>query len=651
MDFFSQQEKARKNTGWLVLLFVLAVASLVLLTNVLIGLLVWFMTQDETMRTGVSVIVQTDQHTITRLFSWHNFALISLGVGGVVICAILYKWLRLSSGGKAVAESLGGQQIYPNTENPDEKRVLNVVEEMALAAGMPVPPVYLLEHELGINAFAAGNSPSDAVIGVTKGCIQQFKRDELQGVIAHEFSHILNGDMRLNLRLIALLHGIVFIGYVGELMMRGGSGHRRSGGRIAILGIALLVIGWLGTFFGNLIRAAVSRQREYLADASAVQFTREPQGIANALKLIGAYSQGTEIHNSHRSEVSHMFFGQVISRMSQMLATHPPLEDRILRLDPDWDGNYLHRSPVSLEKKRQEQEDEDQRKREMFQQAVITGAAVTAGIDPEAQFSEPTGLSDIQGLIAIIPDRLKQQERDPLGDFGLCCALLLHKQETLRTQQLNDIDRAGVAGLRDMTLKLIPELERLSPETRLPLIELTVPALKTLSLEQYQLLKRTLLRLIRADKKTDVFEWCLYQLIRHYLAAAFEPDKTRRPKYKEAKQLSEAYQRVLSVLAHFGNDDEEAIQRAFNRGAMTASLHTLQILPESECDLDAFYKAVNQLGNAYPLLKPRLLAGLKRCIAQDGKITFLEKEIVASIAAVMDSPIPVFELDKLGSEN
>jgi len=648
MDFFSQQDKARKNTGWLVFLFVLAVLSLVLLTNFLIGLTIWFMTQDETMSTGLSVIVQTDKNSIRNLFSWHNFALVSLGVGGAVVCAILYKWIQLSSGGKAVAESLGGHQIYPNTEDPDERQVLNVVEEMALASGMPVPPVYLLEHELGINAFAAGNNPADAVIGVTKGCIHQFKRDELQGVIAHEFSHILNGDMRLNLRLIALLHGIVFIGYVGEILMRSGSRNRRSDGRVAILGLALLVIGWLGTFFGNLIKAAVSRQREYLADASAVQFTRDPEGISNALKLIGSHTYGTEIQSSHRSEMSHMFFGQVVNRMSSLLATHPPLVDRIIRLDPNWDGNYLHRgASTRLKKLKAEQEkareQKEQKKREMFQQTVITGAAVSAGIDPDTLFSGQTSLDDVRDAIDVIPDSLKLQAQDPLGAFALCCALLLHKENTLKDVQILAIEKAEVAGLKDMTLALSSELDQLSKELRLPLIELLIPTLKTLSPEQYVVLKRTLLLLIRADRKTDLFEWCLYQLIRHYLAGEFEPDKTRKPKFKEAKQLSDEYQIVLSVLARFGHEDDQTIERAFNRGAMSASLHTLRILPEEDCDLEAFYQAVNQLGNAYPLLKPRLLAGLRNCISQDGQITFIEKEIVASIAAVMDCPIPVFD--------
>ncbi|MCP4598405.1 M48 family metallopeptidase [Neptuniibacter sp.] len=642
MDFFSQQDKARRNTGWLVILFVLAVLSLILLTNLLIGLTVWFMTQEDTMQRGLSVISQTDQSTISSLFSWKTFLLISLGVGGAVLCAILYKWFQLSSGGKAVAESLGGRRIYPNTEDSDEKQILNVIEEMALASGMPVPAVYLMEYELGINAFAAGNTPADAVIGVTKGCIQHFKRDELQGVIAHEFSHILNGDMRLNLRLMALLHGIVFIGLVGEMMLRG-SGHRRSGGRVAALGFALMLIGWLGTFFGNLIKAAVSRQREYLADASAVQFTRNPDGIANALKLIGGYTQGTEITNSHRSEMSHMFFGQAIRKMGDMLATHPPLVDRILKVDPDWDGNYLHRGSATRLKKQQSDQQEREKKREVFTQTVLTGAAVAAGVDAEKLFSQDTSLDQLRDEIDGIPALLHEQAHDPLGAIALCYALLLHRDEQLLKTQMKIISQSGISGVDRFVNDMQADIQRLSKASRLPLIELLLPALKCMSIEQYKVFKRTLMLLIRADRKTDLFEWCLFQLVRHYLAGEFEPDKKRKPKFKEVGQVSDEYQLVLSLLAHHGHETPEDAERAFNRGASSAGLYNISILPFEECELERFIQSVHALGNAYPILKPRLLSGFRNCIAQDGKITVEEKEMVSSIAAVMDSPIPIFE--------
>jgi Zn-dependent protease with chaperone function len=226
--------------------------------------------------------------------------------------------------------------------------LLNVVEEMALASGTPTPPVYLMDREDGINAFAAGFSPNDAVIGVTRGTATRLDRDELQGVIAHEFSHILNGDMRLNLRLMGLLHGILIIGMLGYFILRMSffsQGRRRSrdgkdGVPIVVIGAGLAVIGFAGTFFGNLIKAAVSRQREFLADASAVQFTRHPDGIAGALKKIGGFAQGSSIENPNAPIASHMFFGRATSGFNAMFATHPPLAERIRRVDPSWDGEF-----------------------------------------------------------------------------------------------------------------------------------------------------------------------------------------------------------------------------------------------------------------------------------------------------------------------
>jgi len=642
MDFFTQQDKARRNTGWLVALFTLAVLSLIGLTNLIIGLAVWFLTQDDTMQRGLSVVAYTDTNTIAGLFSWQTFGLISLAVGGAVLCAILYKWFQLSAGGKAVAESLGGVRLFPNDDNSDYQQVLNVVEEMALASGMPVPAVYLLEHELGINAFAAGNGPADAVIGVTKGCALHFKRDELQGVIAHEFSHILNGDMRLNLRLIALLHGIVFIGLVGEMLARSSGRSRRSDGRIAVLGIALMAIGWLGTFFGNLIKAAVSRQREFLADASAVQFTRNPDSIGNALKLIGGYSSGTEIDNAHRSEVSHLFFGQAIHKLSDMMATHPPLVDRILKVDPDWDGNYLYRSSETRERKQGEDDVERQQKRDTFTQTVITGAAVSAGIDPEQLSTADSVLDQVRNEIEEIPELLYQQAHEPFGAIALCYSLLLHGEEELRTRQIALINQSDFKGIAKLVMQLSPAVDKLHQNIRLPLIELLLPALKCISAEQYKTFKRTLMLLIRADKKTDLFEWCLFQLVRHFLAGEFEVDKARKPKFKEASQVSDEYQLVLSLLAHYGHDTEADAERAFNRGSGSAGLYNIRILPLDDCNLERFMESVNILACAYPNLKPRLLTGFKRCIYQDGSVNAIEREIVSSIAAVMDAPTPLF---------
>ena len=636
MNFFAQQDKARRNTGWLVLLFCLAVLGLIVLTNLLVGLAFHFLSSNTV---DVYATSLDSAFSLGGIFSWQSFGLISMAVCGAIACAILYKWWQLSSGGKAVAESLGGVRIQPNTDDADERLVLNVVEEMALAAGMPVPPVYLMAGELGINAFAAGNTPADAVIGVTQGCITHFKRDELQGVIAHEFSHILNGDMRLNLRLISLLHGIVFIGQVGELFARGGS-DRRSDGRVALIGFGLMLVGWLGVFFGKLIKSAVSRQREYLADASAVQFTRNPAGIADALKVIGGYKPGSEIVSSQRSEVSHLFFSQAISSLSGMFATHPPVMDRILRIDPDWDGNYLYRT-IKAEQPDAELSEKEQRKQQV-KENVMLGGAVLAG---QPDLVGESGVAAAQTLIDNIPDALREQAKEPLGAMALCCGLLMHAEMPLRSKQVDAIKATDFKGLDKEVIKVTSAVQELDPAGRLPLIELLLPALKCMSAEQYKQFKRLLMQLIRADQKTDLFEWCLFQLVQHYLAGEYEVNAEKKALYKTVGQLDEEFQLVLSALAHYGHTDQETADRAFNRGAGSVSLYNIHLLPESDMDIQQFIKAANKLSYAYPLLKRRILVGLAKCVEHDGKLAHVEKELITTIAAIMDTPLP--QLDHL----
>ena len=265
----------------------------------------------------------------------------------------LFKIAQLSGGGTVVAERLGGRRVYPNTTDPTERRLLNVVEEMALASGVPVPPVFMLREEKGINAFAAGFSPSDSVIGVTRGSAQQLTRDQLQGVIAHEFSHILNGDMRLNLRLMGVLYGILLMGLVGRELFLRRSRERMAGGAavardnviyLVLIGLTFMVLGFLGCFFGNLIKAAVSRQREFLADASAVQFTRNPEGIAGALKRIGAAVFGSPHRIPEPPRRATCTLPRA-SPVSTLFATHPPLNARIRAIDPDWDGKFPPPAP------------------------------------------------------------------------------------------------------------------------------------------------------------------------------------------------------------------------------------------------------------------------------------------------------------------
>lgn len=651
IDFFNQQDQARRNTSALVALFVLAVCALILLTNLMIMLALWGITG---LSDGsLSTLFYQGSGALLQQFDWHRFGLISLAVGGTVICAIVYKWLQLAEGGKAVAESLGGRRIQPNCDNTEQQRALNVVEEMALASGMPVPSVYLLNNEEGINAFAAGNTPADAVIGLTRGTIERLSRPQLQGVVAHEFSHILNGDMRLNLRLIAILHGIVFIGSVGELLLHfGSSGSRHSSGKrgsphLAILGFGLLIVGWIGAFFGRLIKASVSRQREFLADASAVQFTRNPQGIADALKVIGGHQQGALIGNPNSDTLSHLFFGQSLKRLTGLYATHPPLLERIIKLQPDWNGSYIYPKPSQIrqqqQREQQRQESHRQQQEQRRQQALQLGVVLAGGeISDDLIGASP--LQKVRQGIDALPAAIHSQVHEPLGAMAVVLSLLISEQEEVQSRQLSLLQQQPVKGVASLCGQLRQDIAQLPRHHRLPLAQLCLPALKCLSPEQHLSFKKTLLLLIRADQQTDLFEWCLYQVVQHYLAAEFESRVVRAGSHNQPQQLTDQYQLVMSLLAHYGHTDLQEAERGFNRGVASVGLYNLQLLPRDDCALPAFIKAVTTLADSKPLLKGRLLRGLEFCIKQDKQISAVEVEIISAIAAVMGCPQPRLSL-------
>lgn len=641
MNFFEQQDIARRNARLLTLLFLAAVFALIVLTNALVALFLWF-GQDYNIYSGS----REGMSGFWSYFSWTRFGGIGMGVSATVALVVLVKWFQLSTGGKTVAENMGGTRILPQAQDPGERRVLNVVQELALAANMPVPAVYVMNGERGINAFAAGITPADAVVAVTRGTVEQLKRHELQGVIAHEFSHILNGDMRLNIRLAAMLKGITFVGDVGHFLLR--SSHRRRGTRsksdsaLPLLGLGLLVVGWLGGMAAGFIKAAISRQKEYLADASAVQFTRNPDGIADALKVIGGYVPGTLVHAARAIEMSHIFFGQVQHRLWQMFATHPPIEDRIRRLDPRWDGKVIERKVKHYEGKTQAQ---GGGRAAIVTAAILASAAADEMADetpaqdmPDADFGPGPDELDAESAAAhTLPLAFVQNSHEPLGANALVFALLISRDAEQRQKQLAIIAEDNIPGLADLVFTLTPGVHELLAPMRLPLLEMCLPALTSISEPQYQTFKNTLLRIVRADGRTDLYEWCMFQLIRHYQDPEFIKVKASRPRYRKLRKVAYHVRMVLSVLAYEGSGETEAV---FRLAADELDFTELQILSREQCNVEAFSNAVHELADCYPLLKPKLLKAMAFAAGADGKISGVEQEIIASMAAVMDCPVP-----------
>jgi Zn-dependent protease with chaperone function len=558
-DFFQHQDAARKSTTRLVVLFGMAVLAIMVSIELLLAVTMGYLGRDPD--TGaVDLATATDpQLIIVSIIG----TLIVVGGGS------LYKIAQLRAGGSVVAEQLGGRLLARGGDDPVEQRLLNVVEEMAIASGTPTPPVYLMDHEDGINAFAAGFTPQDAVIGVTRGTATRLTRDELQGVIAHEFSHIMNGDMRMNIRLMGVLHGILVIGMLGYFILRmsfytgGGRSRGRDGNSgvpILAIGAGLTVIGFAGTFFGNLIKAAVSRQREFLADASAVQFTRQAEGIAGALKKIGGFTAGSSIQSPNAPEASHMFFGRATSGFSALFSTHPPIADRIKRLDPSWNGEF----PDNVSRT----------------DGTLAPAAVAAGASGFAGGQAASGLAGAvatigqpgpqhvhyaAGLIESLPPALVAAARETYSARAVVYTLLLDSQPEIRQQQLGYLEHSAERGLFGEAVRLLPLVARLDATMRLPLLEIALPSLRAMTTAQRALFEERVVALIEADSRIDLFEWCLHRILARDVETVLGAGRRTRVRFPSVSAVRTQCQLLMSTLAYVGQRDAGKAGYAYGR--------------------------------------------------------------------------------------
>lgn len=642
MNFFASQDRVRKNTTLLVVLFVLAVIALIIMANVLVMIVFGFINSEQ-LRDGGTLLRQIDLKI---------FAAVGAGVSVVVLAGSLYKIRALSAGGKAVAESLGGQLIPQNTQDLNQRKLLNVVEEMAIASGTPAPPVYLLANEPGINAFAAGFTSRDAIIGVTQGAIEHLSREQLQGVIAHEFSHIFNGDMRLNIRLMGALNGILILGILGYYLLYSTSlsGRRRGNDKsgVALMGLAvgLMVIGFAGTFFGGLIKATVSRQREYLADASAVQFTRNPNGIAGALKRIGGLESGSKVENPGAAEVSHAFFAQGVSGFMQMLsATHPPLAKRILRIDPSWDGKFdsSDRPDVAQNEGQGGAAEAMTRQATAKKMGALAAGATVAGVMTAMdQIGNPKqeSVDYARSLLSELAVVIKEAAREPHGARALMYSLALDKGQEVRARQLQQLQDHADADVYALTLRLMPQTDDLDIKFRLPVIDIAIPALKQLSLNQYKAFKDNLIALIEMDSRVDLLEWSLQKILFNHLDDQFLELAPMKARYSDLGSLKKEIGLVLSMMAHAGAEDQSEVEGAFSASVQALESNGLGLLAKNEIRIVDLDSALGKLKELKPLAKSRLLKACVTSIWHDQRASAVEVELLRAFASVLDCPMP-----------
>jgi len=617
VTFFEHQTRARRSTSLLVVLFALAVVGVVLAVNLVVPLALYvgargFFTPSPGLYVTLTVV--------------------TLAVIGI---RTLVGVLQMRGGGDAVAQLAGGVRVERGTRDADERRLLNVVDEMAIASGVSVPHVYVLRGERGINAFAAGYSPNEAVVAVTEGTARTLTRDELQGVVAHEFSHVLNGDMRLSVQMIGVLAGILFIGEVGNFLLRARSGgdDRRSGGGIVFVGAALLIIGYAGLFFGRLIKAAVSRQREFLADASSVQFTRNPEGIAGALATISAGPGSSLVANRRAETLSHMFFATGVSMWFESLfATHPPLLERIARIDRRF-------NPIEYLKRR--------RPRAAEPPETVAPVAPTAQPAPAARAARVAGVLDSVGrvtpshvqyasaVLENLPAAVNEAVADAEGAGALVLALALSDDELARKQQLALLEAAGADALARRADALAGQTRGLAVQARLPVVALAGPSLRSLDAAARETLARQLQMLVEADHRITLEESVLLTLARRHLAPTVGRDVPVR--FRSIREVPDDARLVLSLLAHAGSGDTAA---AFARGMSALDLPDAPPLPREAMEFATVGEALGRLATLAPFVKGRLLEACVETVIADATVSVVEAEMLRAVAAALDCPVP-----------
>ena len=690
MDFFAQQDKVRRKTKWLVFYYILAVVMTWLAIYALVAVAFSF---GNSQRVGTHFTVSSSGDLVSVSEDYGGFAFfapenLALFGGTFLLVAVIvgggswYKISELSAGGNYVANMMGGEAVDPNTQDPLERRLINVIEEMSIASGVRVPGIFIMRDEQGINAFAAGYTTQDAAVCVTRGTLEYLNRDELQGVIGHEFSHILNGDMRFNIRLIGILFGLQMIAIIGWYLVRiiSHSGAGRSsrndkgggGGAIIIvlaLGLGMMVIGSIGMFFCSLIRAAISRQREYLADASAVQYTRNPDGIATALKKIGAAAYGSRLQNAHALEAAHLCYASPMSSFfAGFMATHPPLKDRIKAIDPQFDGRFpakveklqvlegstsdaeiLARHKVAAyEAKTDKPGYNFPRQRGGLSNSPGGMASGLAGGMTAAAVLETIGqltagnLTMAAAMLDSIPQPLRVQVRTSTGAQALIYALLLDQKPAIRNPQLTLLSKHTDNAMVALVMKTALMTDTLDDVLRVPLIEMAFPALRQCGRDDYVKFRGVVEGLVNCDGKIDIFEYTLQAMLVRDLDVHFKLASRLSTQYYAPKGVAQQFTLVLSLLAHAGHDDPAEVSKAFGQ-AKAAFGFGGSLLPKSECTTRNLDASLRVLAHTAMPIKQKLLQAFTLCIWADGKVTPRERELIRAIAAMLGCPMPPLE--------
>jgi Zn-dependent protease with chaperone function len=605
MNFFRAQDEARGRTTKLVVLLVLAILVLAGSLYVLAVL-----GQQKLVRGG-----EIDWFQPKLFLATAGTALV------VILGGSLLRIAELSKGGGAIAERLGGRLVGATTKDAAERRYLNVVQEMALASGLPVPLCYVIDGDETINAFAAGNSPQDAAVGVTRGALRNLNRDELQGVIAHEFSHIGNGDMKLNLRIIGAIAGLTALAQLGYIFFRlAGSVRGKNSAPIALgmvlTGVVVLLIGSGGILFGKIIQAAVSREREYLADASAVQFTRNPLGLASALRKVAGLSGAQREASAAELEAQHMFFSGSAGFLESLFSSHPPIDERIRRVDPAFDGHIPDVTPVAS----------------MADDEPVSGLSGRAVATPPP-LSTPTRavptdlqIQDSVGFRGVIPGALREASEDPVSAMAVVLGLILRHDPAQRAAQLAQAEPLAGGEVVKEARRLDALLRAVPAGSRVALLDLSMPALRQLSPAQVAAFRKALER-AGYEAEDGLIVLLIQASMRRYLSAEKNPPS-------RSGDLAAACGLVLSAVVQTSGEDPSAQGRAYVLGAGVLGLAGLSptMVPSASVDLGKVDEALAVIAGQNVPARRQFVRAIGAAMLHDGRAEPAEIEIVRAVA-------------------
>lgn len=673
MNFFEHQERAERKTVLLVVLYLLAVVLTFCATHLIASF---------AYELAGAIIEEEHGHrfemTYAKYFDYvENPAILIFDLGAILLIiggGTLHKMTELNSkGGDGVAQSLGGVRVTQATASLKEKRLLNIVEEMAIAAGIHVPNVYVLREEQGINAFAAGFTPATSVVAVTQGALEYLTRDELQGVLAHEFSHILHRDTNLNLKLIGILHGLELLFLCGVVLLfclreiapvfRGG-GKNKGSAIIAIvmlvmfiLGIGFSVIGFIGMVFALIIRSAVSRQREFLADASAVQYTRNPDGIVGALKKIGS-SVGGEIKSEKAIETSHIFFGSAVPvGLGFLLDSHPSLTARIKRIDPSFNGVFRKELQKVIDYTNVNEESSQKQKsfREFSKLFPLLPAITVSGMQAPERTAAVAGaiLSNVgtvtqdklcvaDALLEKIPQEVDKALVNRFGAIGAFLAVLIDKDPFgPRDAEISFLERNLDKTTFAHVKSIADTLESCPCSVKIPIVQKAFPFLRNLSKSEYIALRKTISTLMKFDGRISILEFTIAGFMVNDLDIYFKLAPAIPEKYRDLNQIAEPFRKVASAMAYAGSDVQTECANAFANAAHSLGIQT-EILPKEECVPAEFSASVRELTFASKPLRQKILTALYSCIAFDGYINEQEGELIRAVTAHFQCPMPTW---------